>query len=220
MLCASDSPGRGGAWTARATTCSSASPSNAAASSQSQTPSGTSRWRDTAISSASRVLPTPPTPVSVTSLASSSVSTIAARSASRPTKELSCVGRLPRSTSSEFSGRERPPQIGVHDLEHPLGPGDVAQAVFAEVEQRGARVELVARQLLGRERHHHLAPVRGAHQPRGAVERRPVVVAVTLFGGAGVDAHADEQVAGQPPVRATEGALCRQRGAHGVRRAR
>ena len=106
--------------------------------------------------------------------------------------------------------RELRPKIGVHDLEHALGPRDVAQAVLAEVEQRGARVELVVRQLLGRERHHHLASVRGAHQARGPVERRPVVVAVTLFGGAGVDAHADAQSSGQAPVRATEGALCRR----------
>ena len=85
------------------TTCSSESSSVAPASSQNHAPSGNrgSAWAATC--NDSRVLPTPPTPVSVTSRAVCSDASMAASSASRPTNDVVGNGRLPANASRERS---------------------------------------------------------------------------------------------------------------------
>ncbi len=66
------------------------------ASSTSHTPSSNARCSPAAVTTAKRVLPTPPTPVSVTSLALPSRRLTSATSCLRPTKLVVSAGRLPR----------------------------------------------------------------------------------------------------------------------------
>ena len=89
------SPGRGCTPSTAATTSWSERSSVAAASSQSHAPSGYSVRAAAATCVARRVLPTPPTPVSVTIRASRSVSATISSSCSRPTNDVSGSGRLP-----------------------------------------------------------------------------------------------------------------------------
>ena len=86
--------------------------------------------------------------------------------------------------------RERRRQARCDDLEDALGSGEVTEGVLAEVEERGAAWEAVARQLLSGVREQDLSAVRGGHEASGAVHRRPVVVAISVLRRAGVHAHA------------------------------
>ena len=70
----------------------------------------------------------------------------------------------------------------------------VLQAMLAQVAQAAARRQVIGQLLLGRAAEQHLPPMPGGHEPCGAVERRPKVVAVTLISLAGVQAHAHAQV--------------------------
>ena len=81
------------------------------ASSTIHTPSGNSPATSAPTSSASRVLPTPPTPLSVTSRFDRTSSATSATRSSRPTNELSCWGRLPvkRSTLRSTGNSDRSP---------------------------------------------------------------------------------------------------------------
>lgn len=81
-------------------------------------------------------------------------------------------------------------QVRRDDLVDVLGVCQVLEAVLAEVAQAHAIGEPVAQQLLRGERDEDLAAVADGLQARAAVERRAEVVAVALFGGAGVQAHA------------------------------
>ena len=74
------------------------------ASSDTHAPSRNSGSRSAASCSARRVLPTPPTPVSVTSRCSASALPTRFSSASRPTNVASCDGRFVGRASSERSG--------------------------------------------------------------------------------------------------------------------
>ncbi len=80
--------------------------------SHSQTPFEEVRGSNSAATcSASRVLPTPPTPVRVTRRWSASMPTSAVNSRSRPMNDVSCTGRFPGKASSERRGansRSRP----------------------------------------------------------------------------------------------------------------
>ena len=73
--------------------------------------------------------------------------------------------------------REVVAQVGVAQLDDPLGPGQVAQRVGAQVGQRDIGRELIDDQRLGRARQHRLAAVGQVAQPCGAVDRRADVVA-------------------------------------------
>jgi hypothetical protein len=99
-----------------------------AASSKNQTPLGNSSARSAATSTARRVLPTPPAPVSVTRRCARSAASISAISDSRPTKLVAAGRRFPRlgsrvrkgGKSSGRPGRRRRCPNG-----HPLGPNQV-----------------------------------------------------------------------------------------------
>ena len=82
--------------------------SRTGASSTSHAPSEKRGSTSAAACSARRVLPTPPTPVRVTTLPSASAAPTRARSRSRPTNELSCSGRFPGKASSDRSAGNRP----------------------------------------------------------------------------------------------------------------
>ena len=90
--------------TAASTISLTASPVSTFASEASQTPPRNSGNASAAACNARRVLPMPPTPVIVTTWASSSAATRARTSASRPTSEVRCAGRLERASSSVRSG--------------------------------------------------------------------------------------------------------------------
>ena len=111
-LPAVDRPGRGRARSAAATAWAIASPSPAACSSHSHAPSPKDgSWSATACS-ASRVLPTPPGPVTVTNGDPCIAAASPASSPARPTNELSCTGRFPANASSVRSGGNSPRRPG------------------------------------------------------------------------------------------------------------
>ncbi len=201
MLAANDISGRGATPRAAATTWAMVSASSAAASSQNHAPSAKRGSTSAATCAARRVLPTPPTPVSVTSRAVVRALPIAFSSASRPTNDVTCAGKFPGNASSELQARELAREPRRDHLEHALGAGEVAQRVLTEIDQLDGAV---LHQLLGRARHHDLATVRHRHQPRGAVHRGAVVVAVTLFRGTAVDPHPHLQRLGQRPRFGTQ----------------
>ena len=95
MLPLRDTLGWGCTPSVAATTCTSASGSLAAASSHSHAPSGKRGSISAATWVARRVLPTPPTPIRVTSRASSRAFATRSSSSSRPMNDVSWSGRLP-----------------------------------------------------------------------------------------------------------------------------
>jgi hypothetical protein len=87
--------------------------------------------------------------------------------------------------------------------------------MHAEIHELDVRV---AHQLAGCERHDDLSTVSHRHQPRGTVQRGPVVVAIADLAAAGVNAHADAQRAGLLPRFGVEQELRGDRGVDGVGR--
>ena len=85
--------------------------------------------------------------------------------------------------------REFHRQAVSRELENALGPPEVAQLVFAQVTQHSTRWEVVAEQFRRGSGEQHLAAVTGIQQAGDSVERRPEVVAIALFGNAGVQGH-------------------------------
>ena len=131
---------------------------------------------------------------------------------SRPTNDVTCSGQVAREReSSAARGNDVVGQPGPHELEDALGPSEVAQAVLAEIDEAQTVGERVARQLLGRERHHDLAAVRRRHQARGAVHRGAVVVAVAQLGLTGVHADPHPQRPGRAPRLRAQIARCAPR---------
>ena len=108
---------------------------------------------------------------------------------------------------------------GCVHLEDVLGPCEVAQAVLAEVLQRDAGGQCVLEELRGGLRDEDLTAVGAGHEPRGAVHRWPVVVAVAQLGLAGVQAHAHAQLAEVAPLGSVELQFAR-RARHRARRGR
>ena len=94
-----------------------------------------------AVWSASRVLPTPPVPVMVTSGIRRSASVVSTTAWSRPMNELTCGGRLPGSESSDSgrwksSGRPVPVQ-----LEDAFRSGEIAEAMLPQIDEAEVVVE-------------------------------------------------------------------------------
>ena len=106
------------------------------ASSTIHTPSGNSPATSAPTSSASRVLPTPPTPVSVTSRFDRTSSATSATICSRPTSELSCCGRLPGEGVDAAEHRELGRETVGDDLVHRHPPAQPAEPVLAQRPQR------------------------------------------------------------------------------------
>ena len=94
MLSVSDSPGRCGIASVVATRSAIPAASDSGPSSHSHAPSENRGNTSAAVCTASRVLPTPPTPVSVTIRTSPSAVATSSISSTRPTNDVSCCGRF------------------------------------------------------------------------------------------------------------------------------
>ena len=149
MLPSSVAPGRGFTPSVLATTCAIASASLAAASSQNHAPSGKRGSTSAATWTASRVFPTPPTPVSVTRRVASNALAIALSSCSRPTNDVSWSGRLPGNASSDRSGGNSRPSPGAQSW-NTRSAREVAQPVLAEIDELQVVGQCLAQQLLRR----------------------------------------------------------------------
>ena len=172
-------PGWSGSPSARATVTGTSSGSVIGARSTYHTPSPNSpaSWAATWI--ASRVLPTPPAPVNVTSRFSASSSRTWVSCASRPTKLVSCTGRRCGDNGFGYAQRrELVDQVGMAQLHHPLRAGQITQRMGAQIGQPRAVRQPIDHQCFGRARQHGLAAVAQIAQPRGAVDGRAGVVAL------------------------------------------
>ena len=106
---------------------------------------------------------------------------------------------------------ERRREPGTFELERSLRSGQVPQAVLAEIDQRVLVRHRVAEEFLARQRHHNLTAVRRAHDPGRAVHGRAEIVAIALFGGAGVQAHTHSELTGLTPCLGRERQAGRRR---------
>jgi hypothetical protein len=111
--------------------------------------------------------------------------------------------------------REAVGEVGVDQLEQPLGTAQVLEAVGAEVAQVGSFREPVGGQGGRRRRQQHLAAMADGHDPCGAVDCRAEVVAGAGRGLAGVQPHPHPQRPGRSPrlgrqvlLRGETGACC------------
>ena len=89
--------------------------------------------------------------------------------------------------------REIAAQIGMQQLEHALRCGKIAQADRAEIAQRSAGRQTVARERDDSVRHEDLTAVRRGHQARRAIDGAAEIIAVTALGDTGVHAAAHTQ---------------------------
>ena len=206
-------------WPARALTPNTAanapttpSGSRTAANSTNQAPSR--NWGSTspATWSARRVLPTPPTPVNVTTRDSASAFATRTSSRSRPMNELTCNGRFPGNASNVVNDGKSLDKPGRADLEHAAPPAtDPASDAHPD---RPAPHPRAARREPDQSSPASTPPARRArrHQPRRTIHRRPEVVAVTQRRRSRVHTHPHPQGLGQRPGLCVESALCRDRG--------
>ena len=106
----------------------------------------------------------------------------------------------------------------MNDLVDPLGIGQVAQPDRAQVPQRNIAGQAVAHEVRNGLRQHDLAAVRGAHDPRRAVDRAAEIVVVTTLDDACVHpaAYAQRDAFGRGGV--VENLLQLDRCAHRVER--
>ena len=201
MLASSDIPGRGVTPSAAATTWTASSSSSRPRARTATRRRGSRRGARAAICSASRVLPTPPGPVMVTSgLVAERVGDVDDRLVAADERRDLRAGGCRGNESSEAGGAKSSGEPGPDELEDALG-GERGRGGGARRGRRSPRpsVERVAGELFGRERDEDLTTVRRGHQPRGTVHRGAVVVAVAELGVAGVHAHPHPQRPGLAP---------------------
>lgn len=102
------------------------------------------------------------------------------------------------------------------NLEYPLGPGEVGQAMVAQIQEVDAGREVVSGETGGGLRAEHLAAPAQGQEAGGSIEGRPEVIVSARLGGAGMDGHANPQGYRRSPLLLDKGALavqrCRQRG--------
>src|SRR6266545_6261622 len=103
-------------------------------------------------------------------------------------------------------------QVGRDELEDLLGMAKVFERVRAEIAHADRRRQLIAHQLLGRQREQDLAAVCGCKQSGDAIERWTEVIAVTQFGDTGVQGDAHAQLAARSGWFSVQRSLKRQRG--------
>ena len=162
------------------------------ASSTIHTPSGNSPATSAPTSSASRVLPTPPTPLSVTSRFDRTSSATSATSVLAADERAQLLREVAREVvDAAQHGELRRESVG-DDLVHRHPSAQAAEPVLTERPQRHA----VAQQHLGRVGHEHLTAVGERHQPRRAVHLAAEVVPVAFDRLTGVQAHAHREVDG------------------------
>ena len=201
-----------------ATTRGTRSGSETAASSTNQTPSGYASSASAATCNASRVLPVPPVPVKrdETMRAEQAAHVVqlllAADEAGELEREIVRAG-VERLERWELGG-----EIVAVELEDALRPGQVAQAMLAEVDERHAVRQVVRDERRRRLGEQGLAADGDPTDPCAAVDGRAVVVVVAQLGLAGVEADADLDRARRRPGLGGEGALDREGGGHGAGR--
>ena len=180
-------------------------------SSHSHAPSQKDGSWSAAACSASRVLPTPPGPVTVTSGDRAIAAASPASSPARPTNELSCTGRFPANASSVRSGGNSAAQPGPGQLEDPHRPGQIPQPVLPQVHQRAPLRQVITHQQLGGPRHQHLPAMPGRHQPGAPVQRLVQVMLPAQHPLIGQQPHPRRQRPGHlPPVLRAQLPLRRQ----------
>ena len=207
---------------AAATASTTPSGSRTGASSTSHAPSRYSGSTSAATCNAKRVLPTPPTPVIVTTR-----DVLSCRSDPRDTSAVASDERtdLCRKVSRErvqSPQRREVPTIPVTDqLEDPGGTAKVAQPVLTEVDELHSVGQLVAQEHLGGARDDGLPAMGGGHQARAPVDRQVRVTGV-------IDDHrlvgvqpepCPQWVCGTPGLR-RERLLKRRRRTYGISRRR
>jgi hypothetical protein len=111
-------------------------------------------------------------------------------------------------------------QIGMHQREDVLGPGQPPQVVRAHVHQAGPVRQLVGHQLGRGPGQQHLPALPERPQPRGAVERLAVVVAVAQLRLAGVQRGPGRELQATRPAPGAELPLEGQGRGRGVARPR
>ena len=161
--------------TAAATAPATTSGSDTGVRSAKKTPSGNCSSRPDAAVIASRVLPHPPIPVSVTRRSVSSRLRTAATSGCRPTKRVRSRRQVVPDRQAAQRG-EVGAQVGVAELVHAFGAGDVSQAVQSQVGAHDLCRQAVQTVGGGLGAHDLVGVGRGA-QTGAAVGRGPVVVA-------------------------------------------
>ena len=160
-----------------------------------QTPSGKASSRSAAACNARRVLPTPP----------------GSRDGQQPdvipAEEVDNAGNLilPPEKGGRLQGQvvrtrgecpdrgEVGRQVGMEQLEDPLGSIEVAQRMLAEVAQAGSWRERVPGEILRGQREEHLAAMARGQQAGEAVQPGSEIVPVLRGGGGGMQRHADPQ---------------------------
>ena len=115
-------------------------------------------------------MPTPPTPVSVTSRSRSTSSISAVTSSVRPISSVRTVGRFVGTASTDRNGGNTPSPT--------WNTCSAAARSRSRCSPRLRSGTPVAGERRGRLRTHHLPAVRDRHQPRRAIHRRAEVVAV------------------------------------------
>ena len=99
---------------------------------------------------ARRVLPAPPAPVSVTSRLSRSSALTSSICSARPTKLVSCAGRLwERAAFAVRRGGEFVADVWMAQLDKPLGPRQIPDRMRAELSQPGFVRNVVQHQIGG-----------------------------------------------------------------------
>ena len=190
------------------------------ASSTNHTPPGNCSRSSAATASASRVLPTPPDPVNVTSRSAPTSRAERGDVLVSADERRELDREVVRVRVERAQLRMRGGQVRVDDLPHALRPAEVLQAVHPEVGQARLLRQAVDDEPRGRVRHEDLVAVADRAQPRASDHGLTEVVAlVAQLGLAGVDRHAHVEVGALRPVLAEEPSLGVDRGGDGVGRA-
>ena len=161
-----------------ATASGTAAGSATAANSKTQTPSTNSSANCVATSIASRVLPTPPTPVNVTNRCERSAACRSRQtSASRPIKLVIAGRKFPGFEATPRNDGKSVRSPGARTWNTPTGARHITQPSRPQIEQINTAEQ--HRRRLG---HQDLTAVPGGHHPRRPVEHRAEVVPVPQFG--------------------------------------
>ena len=105
-----------------------------------------------------------------------------------------------RKCAERLQWREQRRQSRDRQLVHTLRARDPGESVLAEIQQHQTIGQRVADELRGETRQHDLPAVRRGHQPACSVQHRTEVVAISLPCLARVNADADAQRPGRPPM--------------------
>ena len=172
---AAGAPGRPrpGAPTAARAAAGTSAPAASGARSTNQTPSGYPSMASAAACRARRVLPVPPVPVRVSSRVVARSRATSASSRSRPTKLVTCRGRLWGSASRVRRAGKSAGEARGGQLEHPLRALEVLEPVLPQVEQPRPRRQRVPHQAAAASESTTCPPWAVPMQPGAAVQRRP-----------------------------------------------